>query len=60
MEIHNAIFTRTNKEPEPKKFNGESDLIIHLQGIECNMELKCGINDNLKEKYFPMSLTGET
>lgn len=48
-----------DKDPKFKKFNGDIDPIIHIQGFEYIMELKYGVNDNLKAKYFPMSLNCE-
>lgn len=33
--------------------------ITYFQGFEYTMELKYGINDNLKAKYFSMSLSEE-
>lgn len=59
MDIINIVLIGIDKEPKFKKINGERDPIIHLQGYEYIMELKCGINDQLKAKYFPMSFTGE-
>ena len=41
------------------KLNGEGDPNVHLQEFKYLMELKCGINNNLKDKYFPLILTSE-
>jgi len=59
MAIHNAILTKTNKEPKLEKLNDESDPIFHIQGFEYNIEVKYGVNYYLKANYFLMSLTGE-
>lgn len=59
MEIQNTLLVGTYKDLDFKNFSGEIDPITYLQGFEYIMKLKCGVNDHLKEKYFPMSLTNE-
>lgn len=59
IEIHNAIHTKIDKEPKLEKFNSDGDPISHLKGCEYIMELRCGLNDKLKVKYFPLSLIGD-
>lgn len=59
MEIHNTLLTGMDKDPKFENFNNDIDPITHIQGFEYIMESKYGVNDHLKVKYFPMSLTGE-
>jgi len=37
----------------------KADPITHIQDFEYIMDIKCGVNDHFKAKYFPMSLTDE-
>ena len=59
MEICNTLLSSIDKDPKFKKFNDEINPITHFQGFEYIIELKYGVNDNLKAKYFPMILTSE-
>lgn len=59
MEIHDTLLVGKYKDPNFKKFNNKIDTITHIYGFEYNMEFKCGVNEYLKAKYFPMSLIGE-
>lgn len=50
MEIYNTILVGTNKDPKFEILNGEIHPIILLQHFEYIIELKYGVNDNLKAK----------
>lgn len=58
-EIRSAMMVDSHNEPNFEKFNGDGDSNSHLQGFEYTMEWCGGTNDNLKSKYFVLSLIGE-